>query len=479
MTNTFANAVLNQEARTENGMKARLSTADACTDLFYKIGASRGKNIIPEFTAAFVDNPDMAVRIALWARDIRSGAGERQLFKDILLHLETSNNDILFKVLAKLPELGRWDDLLLNWKLPETEQFVFGMIKTALESGNGLTAKWMPRKGPIAIKLRNFLGYTPKFYRKRLVELTKVVETQMCANKWDEINYSHVPSLASSRYKKAFWKHSPDKFKAYTEALASGDKSVKVNAGAVYPYDILKDIIGYGRFDKSKAELDHITAQWKALPNYVGDSNVLPLVDVSGSMMTYVGSAPNKKSDLTCMAVAVSLGLYCADKNFGKFKDMFLTFSSKPELLILRGNIVDKIDQMRHSTWGMSTNLHAALDLILKTAISNNVPEAEMPGTLLIMSDMQFNQCTKHDDSGFEMIARKYSDSGYKMPAIVFWNLNAYSNVPVAHDISGVALISGFSPSILKSVLAAKLEYMSPASIMRNTVMVPRYDWQK
>lgn len=473
MNNTFVNAVINQEARTENGMKARLSTAEAVTDLFFKIGASRGKNIIPDFTAAYVENPDLAVRTALWARDVRSGAGERQLFRDILLYMEDRDPVALLKILPKVPELGRWDDLLLDWKLPSTMNFVLDMVKTALDVGNGLAAKWMPRKGVYASRLRNHFAWTPKFYRKRLVELTKVVESQMCAKDWDNINYSHVPSLAASRYKKAFWKHSPDKFKAYVDALTSGDKSVKVNAGAVYPYDVIK---GIGSHYTNATELRHVAAQWAALPNYVGEANVLPLVDVSGSMNCKAGG-DQSKSNLTCLDVAVSLGLYCADKNVGKFKDLFLTFSSSPELLKLSGNIVNKIYQMNSAKWQMSTNLHAALDLILDVAKKGNVPENEMPSTLLIMSDMQFNHCTTFDDSAFEMITRKYNAAGYKVPAIVFWNLNGRSNVPVSFNTSGVALVSGFSPSILKSVLSSKLEDMTPSAIARKTLMDSRYDW--
>ena len=153
----------------------------------------------------------------------------------------------------------------------------------------------------------------------------------------------------------------------------------------------------------------------EALPNYVGNANILPLVDVSGSMTSLAGGW-RSKSGVTCLDVAVSLGLYLADKNTGKFKDTFLTFSSSPQLLHLKGNILDKCKQMVTSHWEMSTNLHAALDKILQTAVEGNVPQEEMPGMLLILSDMQFDSCTRHDDSAMEMIARKYRDSGYAMP---------------------------------------------------------------
>jgi hypothetical protein len=165
-----------------------------------------------------------------------------------------------------------------------------------------------------------------------------------------------------------------------------------------------------------------------------------------------------------------------ADKNKGVFKDTFLTFSSKPQLVTLKGNIVEKVDQMSRSQWEMSTNLHAAMDKILSVAVKGNVPASDMPAMLLILSDMQFNQCTRFDDSAMEMIERKYAEAGYTVPQIVFWNLNSSGNAPVQSDKSGAALVSGFSPSIMTSLLAADLDQFTPEGIMLKTVMVPRYD---
>ena len=468
--NTFVNAVVNQEARTANGMKARKSTASKLVDLFFKIGASRGKNIVGDFTAAFVEDKEIALRIAAWSRDARGGAGERQIFRDILKHLESTNVKAAIALMHKVPEVGRWDDLLVV-ESSLLKQVAFEMIKNALVTDNGLCAKWMPRKGDIAVELRNYLGWTPKFYRKRLVELTKVVEQNMCANAWDEINFSHVPSVAAARYKKAFNRHTP-KYAEYVQALVKGENpEVKVNASVAYPYDVLKGRINcYGvKFDKT--ELDLIQKQWEALPNYVGDANILPLVDVSGSMTCPAG----KNTKLSCLEVAVSLGLYLADKNTGKFKDTFLTFSGTPELVHLKGNINQKIDQMTKSAWAMDTNLHKAFEKILSVAVKGQVPQEEMPKMLLILSDMQFNACVTFDDSALQMIERSYAAAGYEMPKVVFWNLNAHDNVPVKFDKGGTALVSGFSPAIVKPLLNGNLEEFTPEAIMRKTVMVDRY----
>jgi len=457
---TFAQAVQNTPVldRTTNGMLALEATTDPVVDLFYKIGASRGKNIVPEFERAYQFDSTLATRVLLWSRDVRGGAGERKLFRDVLVHLENLHPEMLERILPHVSEFGRWDDLLV-FNTKEFQDRAYALIAGALNSVNGLCAKWMPRKGPIALALRNYLGLTPKQYRKLLVNLTNVVETKMCAKDWNNINFSHVPSVAAARYQRAFGRNAPDAYAVYKQALTNG--TATVNAGAVYPHDVIKTITAG---DQTVAR-----AQWEALPNYMGESAVLPMVDVSGSMNCSVGGNPG----LTCMDVAVALGLYCADKNRGAFKDLFLTFTSTSKLEVLRGDIVSKCSQLRKADWGMSTNLHSAFEAVLNVAVNQHVPQEDMPKYILILSDMQFNQCVKHDDSAMQMIARKYQNAGYTVPNIVFWNLHDCGTVPVSAHTSGAALVSGFSPSIMKSILAAK--EFTPRSVMLDTINQPRY----
>ena len=483
--NSFVNQVKGQRTTTTNGMGAFTSTRSRNVDLFYKIGASRGKNVISDFTAAFAEDRDVALRILQWSRDVRKGAGERQIFRDVLLHLATEDPDSAVALLHKVPELGRWDDLLIDF--PESASVVkytaFSMIREALKAGNGLCAKWMPRKGTKAVELRNFLGWSPKYYRKRLVELTKVVETQMCAGKWDEINFNHVPSLAMSRSRKAFERHTP-KFAEWSNKVAKGeDKTVKVNTGAVYPYDVVKGLLhGCSTTVKSlsKAERDAIVGQWNALPNYIGDASILPLVDVSGSMFTNYGKCPVK-----AVEVATSLGLHMADKNKGPFRDTVLTFTTESKLLHLNGDIVQKYQQVVAHDWSGSTNFIGALRLILKTAKDGHVPAEDMPKILLVFSDMQFDAAGGYGyygrsngdfATGYTELKRLYAEAGYTAPQVVFWNLNAADNVPVKFDERGVALVSGFSPTIVKAVLAGDLKEFTPEGIMLKAIMVERYD---
>ena len=235
-----------------------------------------------------------------------------------------------------------------------------------------------------------------------------------------------------------------------------------------------------------RGNADVAIEQWKALPNYMegSEDRILPVVDVSGSMQASAGGNKN----VSCMDVSISLGLYISERNTGSFKDAFVTFSAEPKLHILKGNLRDRFAQLQRAEWGYNTNLVKVFDLVLDQATKHSVPESEMPTKILILSDMEFDKATetvsgwekthiatKWDATAQEMIEQKYADAGYKVPAIVYWNIQSRgNNIPVAFDKTGTALISGFSPSILKSVV--KGDITSPQGIMDETIMSPRYE---
>lgn len=467
MNNSQMETVENQNVTlTDNGMITNPTSLNKCVDLFFSIGSMRGKSkdkVVNLFNEAYNENPLVASKILFWVRDVRSGAGERQTFRDVISYLTTNSPQTVRKNIGLIPEFGRWDDVLVLFGT-ELEDDMFSLIKTALSNGDGLCAKWMPRKGIVANKLRKLFRTTPKQYRKMLVGLTNVVESKMCAKDWENIDYSKLPSLASSRYQKSFNKNDNERYNEYKKSLQDG--TAKVNAGAVYPYDIVKSINMGG--DKIVSE-----KQWESLPNWMEGSveRILPVVDVSGSMCVEVGGNPN----LSCMDVALSLGMYISERNEGSFKDAFITFSSNPQLQYLTGNLSERLNQLRRADWGMSTDLEAVFNLILHQAKMNNVPESNMPTKILILSDMQFNQATRRDSLGAQsMIESMYEELGYTKPDIIYWNLNAKGgNFPVEFDKNGTALVSGFSPSILKSLLGGK--NMTPKSIMMDTVNDDRY----
>lgn len=458
---------------TENGMATNTTSLNANVDLFFKGGAMRAaadQDIISLVSKAWIENPTICLRNLFWIRDVRGGAGERRFFKIAIKYLADQDPLGIADVIHFIPEFGRWDDLLI-FESTASEDLALSLIDKALTQGDGLCAKWMPRKGTFANRLRSFMKLTPKEYRKKLVSLTKVVETQMCSNVWEKINYEHVPSLAMARYGKAFKKHTPSKFEEYVESVKSG--KAKINAAAVYPYDVIKSI----------ETNDAATEQWKALPNYLENNKerILPLVDVSGSMETSCGG------NLTCMDVAVSLGLYISERNEGPFKDHFITFSSNPVLQHLTGDLKHRLAQIKNADWGMSTNLQAAYKLILEQAKRHSVTQEEMPTQILVLSDMEFNQAidtrggwSREDNipewnpTAQEMVRQMFQDAGYKMPNIIYWNIQSRGdNLPVRFDEQGTALVSGFSPSIMTSLLGGS--EMTPVSIMMETLNKEKY----
>jgi hypothetical protein len=345
-----------------------------------------------------------------------------------------------------------------------------------------LAAKWASRESSAHKKeynlLRNYLSLTPREYRKVITFLTDrkaVPEVMMCARDWSNINYNHVPSLAQSRYKKAFLRHDPVGYAAYGQNLVKAlsdpelAKTVKINAAAVYPYDVLKGVSYAGLKNKSAVELNIIRAQWAALPNYMDGKNILPIVDVSGSMTSGIPG-----TNINCLDVSLSLGLYMATKNEGAFHNIFMTFSSDPELITLKGeDIATHIDQLATSSWNMSTDIDKALNKVLSFAIENDIPQSELPEFLVVLSDMEFDRAGKL--TAYEKYKKDYAKAGYKAPNIVWWNIQSrQSSATVKYNQEGAGLVSGFSPAIVSSILAGK--EITPEAIMMKIIFASRYD---
>lgn len=450
-------------SRTENGALTHSTSGSHLLDLFFNFGAARGdtSKLADMFYRSFMNDPELTLRVALWGRDVRGGAGEREAFRAILKALDSrvTFNDAL---LEKIAEVGRADDLLT---VTRNFDVVAKFYKNKIDASDlsGLFAKWAPRQGPIANALRKAwkMG-SPKNYRKYIVERTAVVEQLMCSRDWTSVNYEHVPSVAMARYNAAFGRNDATRFADYKTALENGE--AKINASAVFPHDIVRTGRGYG------ANKGVIQAQWEALPNFIGEGKgILPMSDVSGSMDQQVSGS------ITAMDVSIALGLYISERQQGPFKDMVLTFSSTPQFHKVTGDtIVDRINNLGSAGWGMSTDLQKAFDAILDVAVKNSVPAADMPEFLVILSDMEFNSAARNA-TNHDVATAKFARAGYKLPKIVYWNLASRTkNVPVTLTTDGTALVSGFSPAIMKTVLEA--DKFDPMSMMLDVIMNPRYD---
>ena len=455
----------NLVATTANGAVTQETSLSKCVDLFFLAGASRRiseSEIIQTFCEARAENKQLAWRIVLWARDCRGGAGEKRFFRVIGKFALEHFSDEWDHIAIAVPEVGSWKDLFLIEE-PTKNNLNFLAIQLQENKNKGLLAKYFPRKGKWFTAMHKYLGWTPKALRKFLVSETKVVEHLICKNQVGLINYSAVPSVAMNRYKNLFDRKDGSRFNTYIQDVLDGKS--KINSSVLFPNDILSPLVSGDRyrFGADSDEVSAIQAQWNALPDYMEDctDRVLPLCDVSGSMH----GLP--------MEVSVALGLYISERNKGIFKDAVMTFSADPEMHHITGrSIEERVNSLMCADWGMNTNLQKTFQVILDTAVNNCLPESEMPNKLLIISDMEFDQCGTQ--TNLEGIRDQYEVAGYTLPEIVFWNVNGRpNNVPARSNDQGIGLVSGFSPAILKTILAGQV--VNPVQLMRDAVDIERY----
>lgn len=464
---------------TENGAIKRNSTMSGLMDLFALGGAYRNRSdvdCITLFKGALKEDETHALRCLFYLRDIRGGQGERRFFRVVTKWLANEYPEMVRRNLQYIVEMGRWDDLYAFVRTP-LEKDAFGLMyhQLALDvecKTPSLLAKWLKSENTssaesrkLGEKTRIAFGMSPKQYRKTLSELRKrirIVERLMSENRWDEIEFDKIPSRAGIMYRNAFARR--DIIKQKYEAFAK-DKETKVKAGALYPNDIAHRAFACrnGREDPERLMLQKY---WDCLPNYYGDKpeNGIAVIDVSGSM----SGVP--------MEAAVSMGAYIAEKAHGPFAGHFITFSGAPELVQFEGaDIVDKFNRCVSADWGMNTNLEAVFDMLLDTAIKTRCKPEDMPERIYIFSDMEFDGCltcgranrnrwgnvgkalhgVAEVNTLMEGVAQKWKAHGYKLPSVVFWNLNArHDNIPAIGD--GFSYVSGFSPVMMETILSGK-----------------------
>ena len=456
MTNSkLVQATRQYDSLTQNGAVTHSTSLSACLDMFFLAGASRRlseQQIIQVFVRARAENYRLAYQILFWARNCRGGAGEKRFFRVIAIYCKKYHTDEYAAVAILVPKYGSWKDLFL---IDDVNKDSLSYLWTQMNenSNANLIFKYFPRKGPWFVGMHKFLNLTPKAFRKLLASESNTVEQKLCANKVEAINYSHVPSVAMNNYKHLFMMKDSERFNSYVSDVQEGKN--KINASVLFPHQVLNSM------EWGKDGINAAQVQWDALPNYMEGSSerILPVCDVSGSM-----------SGLP-MEVCIALGMYISERNESIFKDAFITFSESPAMQYVQGdNLFERFNSLARSEWGMSTNLQATFDLVLNSAVREKIPASQMPTKLLILSDMEFDSIDRNGTgSNLDHIRTKYSDAGYTMPEIIFWNLNGrVGNVPANKADKNIGLVSGFSPSILKSILQGVVE--TPEELMLKTV---------
>jgi hypothetical protein len=493
---------------TWNGALSYSSTQSALVDLFFKSvrtidcidyrsvkvqcksERSCNNNTLEKlFDKAYEEDRVRALKFLFYLRDCRGGKGEKRLFRALVRHLRFKDRKFLEHNIQNIPTFGSWKDLTLCFFGTELEQDAVQLIATQLVSDMksdhpSLCAKYAPTEGgafdrehKAATKISKEMGLSLVKYRKQCLTPLRaklnIVEREMCSNNWNEIDYQKVPSIAGTRYTKAFRKHDEERYNEYLNKVVRGE--AKMNTSVLMPYQIVAPYLNHSRGHHIHPKRDdHVEAQWTSFiqdrrGKWKSNVNILPLVDVSGSMST--SDSPNP------MQVAVSLGLLLAELNQSEqYHGKFITFHTTPQLLKIEGDsLCEQVTSMHNTPWGGSTDVQAAFDLILNAATMFNVKQEDMPQILLILSDMQFNQAHPQH-TNWQIIEDKFTAHGYVRPTLIFWNLSGKTTdypVPSA-EVPNCMLLSGYNDSFLYSIMDLKMP--NPLEVVRASLDAERYN---
>ncbi|CRF35470.1 hypothetical protein BRSU_2677 [Brachyspira suanatina] len=453
---------------TQNFADTNISSLSSVIDLFATMGASRLKEddeLLKYFIDAWRESPELTAKSIMYLRDIRNGIGEREVFRKYINIMIKQNHTLTaIEILKTIPELGRWDDIIYIWydnrENKNISDFTKNIILEQLEKDKttdnvSLLAKWLPSENTsskntrsIARELIKLLNINTKEYRKTLSTLRKkikIIENNLREKDYT-FNYSSVPSLAMRKYSKAFIRNDEERYNNFFEDVKSG--KVKLNTSVLTPFDVIREILDCAEedIDSRKEEFD---LTWKNLPNIFGDNNLNAIVacDVSGSMGMVLNGEP-----LIC---SVALGIYIAQLNKSAFHNHFIDFcgNSKMHDISNIDNIVDIVNYVLRSSVDYSTNIDSVFKVLLDTAVKNHVPNEELPKYIIIISDMEFNQCELKNKTNFEYWRAIFTENNYKLPRIIFWNVNSLSRIMPALKNDDVLFVSGRSQNVIKNII--------------------------
>ena len=484
---------LKQEANrtyTENGAVTNRSTGSELLDLFATVGALRRadeQEITDRFLRAWTEDKDLAMKLLFYARDVRGGLGERRVFRAVLRWLAVNEPKSLVKNLPMIAEYGRWDDAVTLLDSP-VKAAVVDLLKEQLDKDQevleqedapvSLLGKWLPsinahneetvRLGRLLAKE---LGLSEREYRKILSALRariRILENNLREKDYS-FDYAKQPSKAMFKYRKAFARNDRERYTEFLQRVQRGEATL--HTGTLLPYELVDPYLGgNGRsflMPLTPEEAQTLNTTWAALEDFATDENALAIVDTSGSM--YWSNSPKPAS------VALSLGLYFAERAKGPYRNHFIEFSAHPELIELKGEtFVEKLRYIASFCEVANTNLTAVFDLILSAAVKNSVPQEDLPQKLYIISDMEFDACVNNASATvFENARKRYAEHGYELPQLVFWNVQSRNcQQPVTMDDRGVALVSGCSPRIFSMAMEGVLD---PYAFMLSVLNAERY----
>ena len=498
----------NNRSRTENGALGLKTTRHELLDLHFQVSSLRiynPKYIVDGFVKAYYENLHYAIKWLFYLRDITEGLGERRSFRICLQYLANSQVEIAREIMELIPQYGRYDDLLAYLDTPLQEElgvYIGRQLKAdqgAMKEGKSvsLLAKWLPsintsspQTRARATQLVRLLGMGSREYRKTLSALRAyldVVEVKLSASRWEEVDYEKVPAKANLLYDAAFTRHDRERRVDYLRRVCLEDG--KLNSRGIMPYEIVhRYFMGSSGWTGYASLRENMLAElmWQKLlqdgfQNDWGLEDCIVVADGSGSMYSQVSGA----GSVMAIEICHSLAIYFAAQLKGIFHDMAISFSESPQLIDLSqgDSLKSRLEIMRAYDEVANTNIQAVFQLLLDMAVSRQVPAEQIPGQVLIVSDMEFDEARSQYSGGkeqifdrtlFEEIAAEYARAGYPMPRLIFWNVCGRSNtIPAVTGEQGICLLSGFSQNGMK--VAAHREIKDPYECLLKTLDSPRY----
>lgn len=510
-------ATLNRENNyqlTENGAVGYKSTGSALTDLNFRVTSMRNGITTVDlllFCDAMNEDLEYAIKWLFFARDVRGGMGERDVFQRFYMQYAELYPNEAKATLKLVAEFGRWKDVIDIINIDQDNnlggmELVKDVFYTDIQNRMAgrpisLLAKWMPsinasgKARKQAKRFAKYFDFSYEAYRKVLSKLRAyldVTEVKTCANRWDEIDYNKVSSNANKRYMNAFKKHDGERYADHCmKALDVTSNDVKMHASVLFPHEIWEKYTqlpglsyyecenrayGWGHSSEPAPADISLEAMWKNLADMGDCGNTMVVVDGSGSMTTACGYPVRP------INIARSLGVYFAERCQGEFNNILMEFSSRPKLIDLNGcsTLRDKVVELSKYTDCSNTDIEAVFMLILQSAIDANMKQSDLPDRILIVSDMEFDTATNQTrcvygmKSLFNELADRFAKYGYKLPKLVFWNVNSRTKtIPMTENEMGVVLVSGFSPNIMSMVMSDQTD---PWLALKEKLDSNRYD---
>jgi hypothetical protein len=489
---------------TENGAVGYKSTGSVLTDLNFRVSSMRGNGVKQDdvniFVQAMNENLEYAIKWLFFARDVRDGLGERNVFQQLYMEYAELYPNEAKATLKLIAEFGRWKDVIdiinmdpnnvLGGMELVSETFHMDIQNCMEGKPISLLAKWMPsinascKARKQAKRFAKEFGLSYESYRKMLSKLRAyldVTEVKTCDNRWGEIDYNKVSSGANIRYTEAFKKHDGKRYLEHcNKALdVANNPDVKMHASVLYPHEIWEKYTKtsyYGYVETLDADIS-LEALWKNLADLGDCGNTMVVVDGSGSMVSKCAF-----SNVRPINISRSLGVYFAERCKGEFHNILMEFSRRPKLIDLNGckTLRDKVVEMCKYNDCTNTDIEAVFMLILQTAVNAHMSQSDLPDRILIVSDMEFDEATNYTNriysmkSLFDELADRFAKYGYKLPKLVFWNVNSRTNaIPMTENEMGVIMVSGYSPNIMSMIMSNQTD---PWLALKEKLDDKRYD---